>query len=149
MMPSVQEHQDIPTEDVAVMPVGEPRKRRRVRKLAAGRQQEIKYGTRRNYESKRKSPTACRMISRRVAVARSNGNNFRKLQTRKNCGSRRKFAAALRGMTHRAKAARLREQAHKRYDQNCVAPESPEGRTSRISRWKGPECSKGSRNRGL
>jgi hypothetical protein len=41
MIPSVEEHQDIPTEDVAVMPVGEPRKRRRVRKLAAERRQKI------------------------------------------------------------------------------------------------------------
>jgi hypothetical protein len=31
MMQSVEEHQDISTEDVAEMPVGEPNKRRRVR----------------------------------------------------------------------------------------------------------------------
>jgi hypothetical protein len=37
IMKSVEEHQDIPTEDVAVMPVGEPRKRRGARKSTAGR----------------------------------------------------------------------------------------------------------------
>jgi hypothetical protein len=36
MMQSAEEHQDIPTEDVTVMPVGRPRKRRRVRKSTAG-----------------------------------------------------------------------------------------------------------------
>jgi HD-GYP domain-containing protein (c-di-GMP phosphodiesterase class II) len=49
MMQSVEEHQDVPTEDVALMPVGEPRKRRRVRKLAAGRRGEPKQGTRGYY----------------------------------------------------------------------------------------------------
>jgi hypothetical protein len=34
-MESVAEHQEIPKEDAAVMSVGEPRKRRRVRNLAA------------------------------------------------------------------------------------------------------------------
>jgi hypothetical protein len=37
MMQSTEEHQDVPNEDVAVMPVGEPRKRCRVRKSTAGR----------------------------------------------------------------------------------------------------------------
>jgi hypothetical protein len=149
MMPSVEQHQDIPTEDVAVMPVGEPRKRRRIHKLAAERRQKIKDKTRGNHEFKRKSPAACRMVSRRAAVARRKGNTFRRLQSRENCGSRRKFASARRGMTQRAEVARRREQGHKTYDQDCVAPGFPEGRTSRIKRWKGPECSKGSRDRGL
>jgi NAD(P)H-dependent flavin oxidoreductase YrpB (nitropropane dioxygenase family) len=35
MMQSAEEHQDVPNKDVAVMPVGEPRKRHRVRKSTA------------------------------------------------------------------------------------------------------------------
>jgi hypothetical protein len=35
MMQSAEEHQDIPNEDVAVIPVAEPRKRRRGKKLIA------------------------------------------------------------------------------------------------------------------
>jgi predicted HAD superfamily phosphohydrolase len=42
MMQSVEEHQDVPNEDVAVMPVGEPRKRRRVWKSTARRRGEPK-----------------------------------------------------------------------------------------------------------
>jgi hypothetical protein len=45
MMQSVEEHQEILTEDTAVMPVGERRKRRRVQKLAAERRQRPKEGT--------------------------------------------------------------------------------------------------------
>jgi hypothetical protein len=42
MMQSVEEHQDIPKEDAAVMPVGGPRKRRRVWNLTAERRQKRK-----------------------------------------------------------------------------------------------------------
>jgi hypothetical protein len=41
MMQSAEEHQEIHTEDATIMPVGEPRKQRRVRKLAAERRQKI------------------------------------------------------------------------------------------------------------
>jgi hypothetical protein len=139
MMQSAVEHQDIPTEDAAIMPVGEPRKQRSVRKLAMESHQKIKDRTLGNHEFKRKSPAACRMVSRHAAVARSKGNTFRKLQTKENCGLWRKFVAACRGMTYHAEMAWHREQGHKRYDQDCVAPGSPEGWTSRIRCWKGPE----------
>jgi hypothetical protein len=33
MMQSVEEHQEIPTEDAAIMPVREPRKQRRIQKI--------------------------------------------------------------------------------------------------------------------
>jgi hypothetical protein len=140
MMPSVEEHKDIPTEDVAVMSVGEPRKRRRVRKLAAERRQKIKDRTRENHESKRKSPAACRMVSRHAAVAWSKGNIFRRLQTRENCGSQRKFATTRRGMTHRAEVARRREQGHKRYDQEGGRPGLDVGKARNAARAQGTEA---------
>jgi hypothetical protein len=37
MMQSIEEHQEVPMEDTTVMPVGQPRKRRRVCNLAAER----------------------------------------------------------------------------------------------------------------
>jgi hypothetical protein len=46
MMQSTEEHQEIPKKDAAVMPVGEPRKRRRVCNLAAERLQKRKEWTR-------------------------------------------------------------------------------------------------------
>jgi hypothetical protein len=45
-MQSIEEHQEIPKEDAAVMPVGEPRKRRKVCNLAADRRQKKKQKTR-------------------------------------------------------------------------------------------------------
>jgi hypothetical protein len=43
-MQSAEEHQEIATEDAAIMPVGEPRKRRRVRYLAAERRRSRRKG---------------------------------------------------------------------------------------------------------
>jgi hypothetical protein len=45
MMQSVEEHQEIPKGEAAVMPVGGLRKRRRVRKLASERRQKPKERT--------------------------------------------------------------------------------------------------------
>jgi hypothetical protein len=69
MMQSTEEHQEIPKGEAAVMPVGEPRKRRRVRNLAAERRQKRKERIRRSCESKRRSTVACRKVSRRAKVA--------------------------------------------------------------------------------
>jgi paraquat-inducible protein B len=54
MMQSIEEHQKIPKGDPAVMPVGGPRKRRRVRNLAAERRQKRKERTWGNSGSWRK-----------------------------------------------------------------------------------------------
>jgi hypothetical protein len=69
MMQSVEEHQDIHKEDVAVMPVGEPRKRRRVCNLASERSQKKKKRTRGKSGSRRKYAAAGRKVSRRAKLA--------------------------------------------------------------------------------
>jgi hypothetical protein len=69
MMQFVEEHQEIPKGEGAVMPVGEPRKRRRVKNLAAERRQKGKKRTRGNRGSRRKSAAACRKVFRRPKVA--------------------------------------------------------------------------------
>jgi hypothetical protein len=69
MMQSTEEHQEIPKGETAVMPVGEPRKRRRVRNLAAEHRQKWKERTQGNRGSRRKSAAACRKVSRRAKVA--------------------------------------------------------------------------------
>jgi hypothetical protein len=68
-MQSTEEHQEIPKGEAAVMPVGEPRKRRRIRNLAAERRQKRKERTRENRGYRRKSAVACRKVSRRAKVA--------------------------------------------------------------------------------
>jgi hypothetical protein len=60
MMQSTEEHQDILSEDVAVLPVKGLKKRLRVRKLTAGRSGEPKELTRGNCGSRRKLAAACR-----------------------------------------------------------------------------------------
>jgi hypothetical protein len=69
MMLSVEEHQEIPKAEAAVMPVGEPKKRRRVCNLAAERRQKMKERARGNRGSRRKSAAACRKVSRRANMA--------------------------------------------------------------------------------
>jgi hypothetical protein len=61
MMQSIEEHQKGPKGEAAVMPVGEPRKRRSVRNLAAERRQKMKERTRVKTGSRRKSAAPARM----------------------------------------------------------------------------------------
>jgi hypothetical protein len=69
MMQSTEEYQEIPKGDAAVIPVGKPRKQRRVCNLAAERRQKMKERTRGNRGSRRKSAAACRKVSRCAKVA--------------------------------------------------------------------------------
>jgi hypothetical protein len=69
MMQSVEEHQEIPKGEAAVMPVREPRKRRRVCNLTTGRRQKRKERTRGYRGSRRKSAAACKKVSRHAKVA--------------------------------------------------------------------------------
>jgi hypothetical protein len=66
---AIVEHQDIPAEDVAVMPVKGLRKQRRVLNLAADSRQKRKGGTQKNCGSRRKSDVACRKVSHHATVA--------------------------------------------------------------------------------
>jgi hypothetical protein len=84
IMQSIQEHQEIPKEEAAVMPVGEPRKRCRVCNLAADRCQKRKERIRGNRGSRRKSAAACRKLSRHAKVAWRKRNIARNECTRAN-----------------------------------------------------------------
>jgi hypothetical protein len=85
MMQSIEEHQENPKGEAAVMPVGGPRKRRKVRNLAAERRQKRKERTRGYIGSRRKLAAACRKVSRRAKVARRKRNLFRKIRTLEKC----------------------------------------------------------------
>jgi hypothetical protein len=69
MMQATEEHQEIPTEHAAVMPVGEPRKQHRVQNLALESRRRRKDRTRGNHRSMRKSPATCRKVPRHAKVA--------------------------------------------------------------------------------
>jgi hypothetical protein len=105
MMQSVEEHQDIPSEDVTVMPLGEPRKQRRGRKLTARRRGEPKEPTRENCGFLRKLAVACRKVSRYATVAWRKRKIFRKSETRGYCGSRKGVTVADRRTSHHATVA--------------------------------------------
>jgi hypothetical protein len=81
MMQSAEEHQDVPNDDVTVMLVGEPRKRRRVRKSTAGRRREPTKLNRGNCGSWKKLAAACRKVSRHAAVVWGKRKPFRRTVT--------------------------------------------------------------------
>jgi hypothetical protein len=82
MTQSIEEHQDIPKGEATVMPVGEPRKWRRVQNLAAEHHQKMKESTRGKSGYGRKSAAACRKVSRCAKVAWRKRNIARKECTR-------------------------------------------------------------------
>jgi hypothetical protein len=86
MMQSVEEHQDVPSKDVAVMPVREPTKRRRVWKSTAGRHGEPKELYRGNHGSRRKLAAASRKVSRYATVAWRKRNLIRQIWSKVNWG---------------------------------------------------------------
>jgi hypothetical protein len=61
-MESVMEHQEIPKEDNAVMPGGEPKKWRRVCNLAVEHRQKMKERTQGKSGYRRKSAATCRKV---------------------------------------------------------------------------------------
>jgi hypothetical protein len=79
MMQSAEEHQEFPKEDAAVMPVGEPRKRRRDQNLAAGRRQKPKERIQATCGCRRKLTIAGKKMTRRATVAWRKRNIFRRI----------------------------------------------------------------------
>jgi hypothetical protein len=112
MMQSIEEHQETPKENAVVMPVGEPRKRRRIWHLASKRRQKRKEGTRGNCKSKRKSAAACRKVSSSAKMAWRKSNLFRKIRILEKCGRRKEFAAARIRTTRCAKVARRKRRSY-------------------------------------
>jgi hypothetical protein len=105
MMQSIGEHQEVPKEEAAVMPVGGLRKRRRDRNLAAGRRQKPKRRIQASCESRRRLTVTGRKMTRHARVAWRRKSDVRKIRTQENCGPRKELAAG-RKMTHCAKVAR-------------------------------------------
>jgi hypothetical protein len=104
-MQSVEEHLEIPKEDAVVMPVGEPRKRRRDRNLAAGRRQKPKRRIQASCKSRRKLTVAGKKITRRATVAWRKRNIFRTIVTQGNCGLRKRLVVTGKRTTRCAKMA--------------------------------------------
>jgi hypothetical protein len=94
MMQPVAEHQENPKGEAAVMPTREPRKRRRIRNLAAESRQKMKERTQGYCGSRRKLAAASRKVSSRATVARRKRNLLRRIGTQENCGPRKKLYAA-------------------------------------------------------
>jgi hypothetical protein len=121
-MQSVEEHLEIPKEDTVVMPVGEPRKRRRDRNLAAGRRQKPKRRIQASCESRRRLNITGKKMTRRATVAWRKRNVFTRIGTKENCGPHKKLAAARIRTTRCAKVARGREHGLQRQGKDDIAP---------------------------
>jgi hypothetical protein len=96
MMQSIEETREIPKGEAAVMPVGEPKKWRRVRNLTAECRHKIKEKTQGKNRSKRKSAAACRKVSRRTKVAWRKRNIIWKIRIQVSRESRKELAIARR-----------------------------------------------------
>jgi hypothetical protein len=82
-METVTEHQEIHKKDATLMPVGEPRKWRRVCNLAVERSQKMKERTRGKSRFKRKLAATCRKVSRHAKVPLQECSDPKKLWTAK------------------------------------------------------------------
>jgi hypothetical protein len=109
MMQSVEEHQETPTEDAVAIPVEEPKKRRRVQKLAAKHRQKPKKRNRGFCGSRKRVTVAGRRTSCHATVAWLKRKLFRRSGTQEHCGSRMIFAAASRGMARCAGVTQWQE----------------------------------------
>jgi hypothetical protein len=81
MMQSTEEHQEVPREDAAIIPVRRRKRQHRGWKQAAGQRGEPKELTRGDCGSQKKLAAACRKASRRATVAWHTRTVFRKSWT--------------------------------------------------------------------
>jgi hypothetical protein len=102
----------VPNEDVVVMPVGEPRKRRRGGKLTAGRRGEPKELIRGNGGSWKKLAAACRKVQRHAAVVWRKRKLFQRTGTQEICGRTKELAIAGIRTTHCAQLVRRKGSCH-------------------------------------
>jgi hypothetical protein len=105
----VEEHQEIPKEEAAVMPVGGLRKWRRDWNLAAGRRQKPKGRFQASCESRSRLTVAGKKMTRRATMALRKKNVFRKIGTQGICGPRKRLTAAGINVTRHATVAWHRE----------------------------------------
>jgi hypothetical protein len=148
MMQSVEEHQDVPIEEVAVMPVKGLKKRHRGRKSTAGRRGEPKKLNRGNCGSRKKLAAACRKVSRHASVAWRKRNIIRRNGTQEYCGSWRIFAAVGRRNTCIARMVRGKEDGLQKQGEENIAPKSWKGRKNNKS-LNDTKCKNDIRDRGL
>jgi hypothetical protein len=112
------------------MPVGEPRKRRRVCNLAAEHRQKRKERAQGYCEFRRKLAAACRKVFRHAEVAWRKRNLFRKVQTQRNCGQRKRLTVTSRKMTrHLTVAWRTENVIRKDWTRASVTQEIQRGQT--------------------
>jgi hypothetical protein len=126
----MEEHQENPKGEPPVMSVEEPRKRRRVRNLAAERRQKMRVRTRGNSGSMRNLAAAYRKVSRCAKVAWRKINLIRKIRTLGKCGPRKELSSG-RNTTRCAEVARRKGRSHE-------GPSVEQGRRKNKTRNKLP-----------
>jgi hypothetical protein len=132
MMQSTEEHQEIPKGEATVMPVGEPRKRRRVWSLAAEHCQKQKERTRGNRGHRKKLAAACRKVSCRAKVAWRKRNLIRKIRIQDNCELWKRWTVTGRKTTSRATMAWCSENVIRK---NWIRNQAKTGNPEMTKRW--------------
>jgi hypothetical protein len=148
-MQSVGKHQEVPKKEAAVTPVRGLMKRHWDRNLAVWRRQKPKAKIQVSCESRKRLTVAGIKLTRQAGVAWRRESVVRKIRTHENCGLHKEWTANGIRMTHHAKVSRRRGHDRKGYNKENVGQETQKGRTSRVRRWKGPECDNGIRDQGL
>jgi hypothetical protein len=135
MMQSAEEHQDVVSEDVAVLPVQALEKRHRGRKSTAERHGEQEKGTRGYYASRGKVTVADRMTSRHATVAWLKRNLFRRSGTHEFCGQQKELTAAGIRKIPRAQVVR----GKRRSDEGLSVEQRTRNNKTRNKFQEGPE----------
>jgi hypothetical protein len=132
--PEAAAEEEVPEENATVMPVGEPKKRRRDRRLAAERRRhKQKNSTRKNGAPQNELAVACRKMLRRATVARRMRDIFRHNTTHRATVARLRKDTLAPNMTRRAKVARHKENTVKRNGiRNNVARKTLKGRRLQV-----------------
>jgi hypothetical protein len=153
------EREDVPSEDVAVMPVKGLKKRRRGRKSTAGRRGEPKKLNRGNCGSRKKLAAACRKVSRHATVAWLKRNLFRRSGNQEFCGQRKELTAAGIRKIPCAQVVRRKKRSHEgpsveqgtqhNWTRNKFARRTRKGRTLGRGQTMRREGTNASRNQGF
>jgi hypothetical protein len=141
LTPEVAHEQEVPKEDTVILPVGEPRKMRRDRYLAAVRRQKKQQKrTQRKNGCRKDLVAAGRGTTRRAAVAPRRNILLTEETSRESRGSRKRLVAAREGTTRCAGMARRKENlVRKSRIRNDVVGGALRERTTEKRRRMNPE----------
>jgi hypothetical protein len=133
--PEPAEQREVPAEDTMIMPVREPRKWHKDRKLAMEHRCQKKEQTQCQYGSRGKLAVAHRGTSHRATVTRLKRDILRNTNQKK-CGPQKRLGFPRKGTTHRARVARCKGIARKNWVRDSVLRGTVTGQMSAATKMQ-------------